>query len=359
MDGPAARGSVATVDATDIAIDGIAIRTAGATALAAALADARAQTLRAFDAYVRALPDLRVPQRAELNLPLWELGHIGWFQEWWTLRNPQWRRGWHAQPNVPRGPALRAGADRLYDSSRVAHASRWSLALPPAQSTRDELSQQLEATLALLAAAPDDDAALYFFRLSVLHEDMHREAAAYMAQSLGIAFDALTPAPAAPARAAGSELSIAATEFTLGSDDIGFAFDNERGAHAVTLDAFRIDSQVRRWRDVLPFIDAGGYTDAALWTEAGDAWRRATGAQAPRHLRRTDAGWQVCRFGRWQPLDLDAPACHLTAHEAQAWCRWAGRRLPTEAEWERAATAGAAAFCWGEVWEWTASAFAP
>jgi ergothioneine biosynthesis protein EgtB len=365
--GSAAEAVQADAGELPVAAAAVAFRRGGPATVAAALTDTRAHTLRAFDAYRRALPDLRVPQRGELNLPLWELGHIGWFQEFWTLRNPQWRRGWQAQPGAPRAPALRAGADRLYDSSRVAHPSRWSLELPDAQATLNELAQQLEATLALLASAADDDASLYFFRLSVLHEDMHREAAVYMAQSLGIAFDALPaatapepapePAPSAAPRAA--DLRFDAMRIMLGSDGGGFAFDNELCAHELTLDAFCIDAQVRRWRDVLPFIAAGGYADEALWTEAGNAWRRATGAQAPRHLRLTDDGWQACRFGRWQPLDLDAPACHLTEHEAQAWCRWAGRRLPTEAEWEAAARHGGAAFRWGEVWEWTASAFTP
>ncbi len=326
--GSAAEAVQADAGELPVAAAAVAFRRGGPATVAAALTDTRAHTLRAFDAYRRALPDLRVPQRGELNLPLWELGHIGWFQEFWTLRNPQWRRGWQAQPGAPRAPALRAGADRLYDSSRVAHPSRWSLELPDAQATLNELAQQLEATLALLASAADDDASLYFFRLSVLHEDMHREAAVYMAQSLGIAFDALPaatapepapePAPSAAPRAA--DLRFDAMRIMLGSDGGGFAFDNELCAHELTLDAFCIDAQVRRWRDVLPFIAAGGYADEALWTEAGNAWRRATGAQAPRHLRLTDDGWQACRFGRWQPLDLDAPACHPARRSAGARC---------------------------------------
>ena len=80
---------------------------------------------------------------------------------------------------------------------------------------------------------------------------------------------------------------------------------------------------------------------------------------APRYLRRDGKHWQQWRHGQWCPLDLALPACHLTLHEAQAWCQWAGRRLPTEAEWERAAVEQPEAFTWGAVWEWTASTFAP
>ena len=85
----------------------------------------------------------------------------------------------------------------------------------------------------------------------------------------------------------------------------------------------------------------------------------SSGATAPRYLRREAGSWQQWRHGRWQALDLHAAACHLSCFEAEAWCRWAGRRLPSEAEWERAACRGGAAFRWGDVWEWTASAFAP
>jgi EgtB-related family protein len=79
----------------------------------------------------------------------------------------------------------------------------------------------------------------------------------------------------------------------------------------------------------------------------------------PRDLRRSSTGWQRRRQGAWEDLPLDEAACHLSLHEAEAWCRWAGRRLPTEAEWERAAVTRPDAFRWGDVWEWTASPFRP
>jgi EgtB-related family protein len=126
----------------------------------------------------------------------------------------------------------------------------------------------------------------------------------------------------------------------IGSTGPGFAFDNELGAHTQWVAAFTIDRAPVTWRRYLPSLDAGSQ---------------------PIHLRRSGGGWRQRRFGRWQPLDLDTPALHLTAHQAAAWCAWAGRRLPTEAEWETAALQAAAtgeAFDWGQVWEWTASPFA-
>jgi ergothioneine biosynthesis protein EgtB len=333
-------------------------RRGGRATLAAALRASRADTLATFDACRRALPGLTVPLRAELNPPLWELGHVGWFQEYWIARNPQRARGPAADPDAPRAPSVRAGADALYDSGQVPHESRWRLPLPDADATRADLARQLDATLALLASADEDDAALYFFRLALLHEDMHHEAALYMAQSLGIAVDDPRWQPA-PLPAAAGELAFGAGAWRLGSAGPGFAFDNELGAHEVALAPYAIDAQVLRWAEFLPFVDAGGYREPRWWSDAGRAWLAATQAAAPRYLKRAGSGWQCWRNGRWCELDAALPACHLTLHEAQAWCAWAGRRLPTEAEWERAAVERGAAWRWGEVWEWTASDFAP
>jgi gamma-glutamyl hercynylcysteine S-oxide synthase len=337
---------------------GNAIRRAGPELLAQALRESRADTLAAFADYRRALDDLRVPQHAWLNPPLWEIGHIGWFQEYWIARHPQRSLGVRSDPEAPRAAPLRSGADALYDSSRVAHARRWSLPLPDADASLADLQRQLDATLELLARTPHDDDALYFFRLALLHEDMHHEAALYMAQSLGIDVPAPhAPAPRPGAGAAG-ELRLPAGRFRLGSDAGGFAFDNELAAHGCDMPECRIDRRALRWGQYLPFVEAGGYGQPQWWTDAGRSWLSACGQTHPRHLRRAGSGWQQRVGRRWQPLDPDRAACHLSAHEAAAWCAWAGRRLPSEAEWERAATEAAADFHWGEVWEWTASPFA-
>jgi ergothioneine biosynthesis protein EgtB len=333
-------------------------RQLGREALATALQASRADTLATFALYEQALPTLAVPQRAELNPPLWELGHIGWFQEWWLARNPQRLLGAAADPFVARPPGVRAGADALYDSSTVPHDSRWTLPLPDAAATRADLAAQLSRTMALLADTPPDHDALYFFRWALFHEDMHHEAAVYMAQVLGVPItDARwQPAPLPPPSA---DLTLEGGPHRLGHAGAGFAFDNELGAHEVVLAPFRIDWQVQRWAEFLPFVEAGGYAQARWWAEAGRTWLAQTQAEAPRYLRRGSSGWQQWRHGRWADLDPTLPACHLTQHEALAWCAWAGRRLPTEAEWEAAALQRPEDFRWGDVWEWTASAFAP
>jgi len=318
----------------------LAARRGAPGVLAEALAASRADTLATFAAYERALPGLTVPLSAEINPPLWELGHIGWFQEFWIGRNPERGRGCGADPDAPRLAPLRADADALYNSSAVPHDSRWQLPLPDADATRDELARQLAQTQALLHEGGDGDDALYFFRLALLHEDMHHEAALYMARSLGVPISDRRwqplPLPAAPAA-----LDMEGGKWRLGhATDAGFAFDNELPGLDVALQPFSIDAQAVRWAEYLPFVEAG---------------RRPP----PRYLRRDGGAWLEWRHGDWRPLDLALAACHLTHDEAEAWCRWAGRRLPSEAEWEQAACTWPEAFRWGDVWEWTASPFAP
>jgi ergothioneine biosynthesis protein EgtB len=335
-----------------------ALRCGPPAAVRTALLQARERTLRLAEDYRAALgPQPHVPYAAELNPPLWELGHIGWFQEWWTGRNPQRALGAAADPAVARGPSLLAQADAWYDSSRVAHRTRWELPLPDAQATAAYLQRTLERTLALLDALPadPDEAALYFFRLTVLHELMHAEAAAYMGQSLGIP---LRESGAPPTVASRAELPVPEQPFRLGSPEGGFAFDNELGAHAVELAPFAIDAEPVSWGAYLPFLEEGGYEDPRWWTPEGRTWLADQAHRRPAGLRRAPSGWEQMRGGRWHAVQADEVAVHLSAHEADAWCRWVGRRLPTEAEWECAALSQPG-FRWGQAWEWTASRFEP
>ena len=331
-------------------------RQAGRSEIEAALSASRATMLGWLAAYRAALGDeLLVPYSLELNTPLWEIGHIGWFEEFWLARNPQRTLGVAADPEVPRPDSWLAGADGFYNSSLVAHKRRWRLALPDVPGTLAYLEAVRATTLALLEQSSESDADLYFFRLVIAHEDMHAEAWVYMAQTLGIPL-------AIPARAslpADGELALPGGEWQLGYGAPGFAFDNELPAHAVRLAAFEIDRQPVTWRRYLPFVEAGGYDDPRYWSAAGWAWRQAHGLAHPRYLRPPGSRWQCQYFGTWQDLAADQAAIHLSYFEAEAWCRWAGRRLPSEAEWEMAAYLRSDAFAWGQVWEWTASAFAP
>jgi iron(II)-dependent oxidoreductase len=332
-------------------------RCADGAALAAALHDARARTLATFAAYEQAMRDaaMAVPYSPEVNPPLWELGHIGWFQDWWLCRNPQRTRGFAADPDVARVAPRRAGADAWFDSSRVPHSDRWHLPLPGADALRDDLACGLHDSLDLLRASAQDDDALYFFRLALFHEDMHHEAAVYMAQHLRVPLAGWSPRAHAPAQ----QQRIAACTHAMGSAAPGFAFDNELGPHAVALAGFTIDSAPVTWARYLAFIEAGGYRRRECWSDDGWAWRQARALEHPRYLRESGGAWQREAFGTWIDLDPALPAMNVTAHEADAFCRWAGRRLPSEAEWECAAVQSGDAWPWGQVWEWTATAFAP
>lgn len=335
-------------------------RQADRATLARELPRLRERLLRVWDAYRAALPpELDVRYATELNPPRWELGHIGWFEEFWIARNPQRLRGTRADPDVARAASVVRRAEALYHSSQVAHTRRWHLDLPDAAQTLRDVSRIRERTLALLEQTPDDDDALYFFRLAAVHEAMHLEAWIYMAQNLAIdlrgAGCRLQPARVPPHES----LALPARVFELGHDGPGFVFDNERGPHAVDLAPYAIDSQPVTWGRYLPFVEAGGYQTERWWTPAGWAWRQRQGLYRPRHLMAEDGGWKHAVFGAWEALDPDQPAVHLSAHEAQAWCAWAGRRLPTEAEWECAALSAPDRLAWGQVWEWTASPFAP
>ena len=344
-----------------------AMRRAGPAEIEAALTAGRTQLLGLFDGFQRALgPDgLRIAQQTSVNLPLWELGHTGWFEEFWLSRNPSRKQGAASDPLAPRLASVLRQADALYDSSNVAHATRWQLALPDPDATRTYLSAVRDATLGLLRSGGDSDDDLYFFRLVLFHEDMHREAWHFMAQGLGIDLGpAMSGRGPKVSTAAAGTLQVPGGVRRIGFDGPGFAFDNELGAHEVEVPAFGIDRTPVTWAQFLEFVDAGGYGDEAVWTPAGREWLRSTQAAQPLHLRCGADGWERAQFGRWLPLDLAAPAVQLSAHESDAWCRWAGRRLPTEFEWKTAAELSAlqpetGAFEWGQVWEWTSSPFVP
>jgi ergothioneine biosynthesis protein EgtB len=331
-------------------------RQAGRSELKTDLADSRKTMMDRFEAYQRALGDgLLVPYSLELNTPLWEIGHVGWFEEFWLARNPQRLLGNVADPDAERPDSWLPGADSFYNSGQVAHNRRWALPLPDVEGTLAYLAAVRTQTLELLNASGDGDDDLYFFKLAIVHEDMHSEAWVYMAQNLSIPLGL----PVRPNLPANNELTVTGGEWQLGASEPGFAFDNELPAHAVRVAPFAIDSQPLSWRRYLPFVEAGGYDDARYWSKAGWAWRQAFGQSHPRYLRQAGAGWQQQYFGQWQDLAADQTATHLTYFEAEAWCRWAGRRLPSEAEWEMAALMRPDSFNWGQVWEWTASAFSP
>ncbi len=351
------------------------MRTAGKDLLSLALMDSRNHALRWIAACERALngPRLEVPLLPEIDPPLWQLGHIGWFQEYWIGRNVQRQRGSRCDPTAPKLASILPDADRWYDPASVAHDERWQLDLPNLDDTRQYLVHTLETTLELLDATPDEDDALYFYRLALFHEDMHVEALATLSQTLG--FDAgllptlatlnpreplLFPATRWPLGSPRPERRARPPAGTRTSDGAGFVFDNEKWAHEVELPEFEIDAQPVTWAQYGEFVEDGGYDERRWWSGDGWAWVQQLERRTPRHVDQMRQGVLLRRHGKMIRVPLQQPVMHVSWYEADAWCRWAGRRLPAEVEWEAAVHQGASrGFRWGDVWEWTATTFRP
>ncbi|MBE0472645.1 selenoneine synthase SenA [Rhodoferax sp.] len=328
--------------------------------LAAALRESRQRTLLLVNDLSPA--QWSPPRQIGINPVAWELAHIAWFAEFWILRGPH---HCDAQGQLHAAqPACFVGPDALFDSARLAHTRRWAEAMPTRAELAPMLVRQLEACIAALAlGAPEPSNAepdpLYFHRLALFHEDMHGEAFCWMRSAL------CYPAPvgvAVPHLPEGEPLAVPGTEACIGWRDAqpGFAFDNERPAMSVRLADYEIDSTPLSAGEFVRFVEAGGYDTAAYWPLEAGVWRKQSACSHPQRWRRGPGGdWQMRWFDQWLPLDSAAPAMHLNAFEAQAYCLWAGRRLPSASEWEYAATSQPG-FQWGHsVWEWTSSAFAP
>ena len=272
--------------------------------LAEALADARRRSLAIY-AHLD-LASVEVPCLPIVNPPLWELAHIAWFQEYWCLRG-----GDESEPS------LLENADSLFNSSTVPHDDRWHLPYPSVERLMRYMRDSLDATQEALAATPEE--ARYFFHLGALHEDMHGEALLMTLQTLALPappLDSKEPphSPETPAL----DIRFEGGEFAMGTECAPFAFDNERGAHRVKVKPFAMASRPATQGEFARFVEA-------------------TGAQPPPHWRKEGAGWSARRFDRWAAIDPHAPMVHVSLEDAIAYCRWAERRLPTEAEWEFAA----------------------
>lgn len=337
----------------------LSFRTATPKELANALQDARDYTLALFDCFAAAGMDqpANVPYLSTLNPPLWELGHIAWFAEWYILRDAD-----SSDPLTVKRPSLLTKGDAWFDSNRVLHPTRWSLDLPTPGALKTYCKEVLDRVLDKLSRldpGADADAALYPYRLALAHETMHGEAFAYTLQTLGVSPQAWMPA-AAVVDSLPADIRFAGGSIELGSrPDAGFAFDNELHAHTVHVPAFRMDAALVTNAQYSEFIADGGYQNPQFWTQAGRDWLITEGRSAPSYWERDGRRWQCRRFDKLIALPMNEPVRHISLYEAQAYCAWIGRRLPTEAEWEFAAQSGNPAFRWGNLWEWTCSPLAP
>ncbi len=346
-----------------------------------ALRQARARTWELVDDLTEA--QWRPALQDGVNPIAWELAHLAWFAEFWILRGPHGRSK-DGFATASRAPQV-AGPDAHFDSARLSHAQRWTTPMPSRSELKSRLQDQLDACLdaipQTLASSVGDDEALYFHRLALFHEDMHAEALCWTRAALGYpaprgaawpgsqaggstGIQPGRPADGAPSR----QIAHAGGAFELGIGPRasgfapGFAFDNEGPGRPVKLAPFSIDSTPVSAAEFACFVDAGGYSHADWWPGEAGRWRAASGANHPAHWRRSSSGnWQMRWFDGFVPLQSQAPVIHVNAFEAEAYCLWAGRRLPSAAEWECAALTAdtmGSGFSWGRsVWEWTSDWF--
>jgi iron(II)-dependent oxidoreductase len=275
-------------------------------------------------------------QTSPLQSPLvWDLAHIGHFEELWLLRRIGGRS------------AVSTEYDELYDAFAHARGERGRLPILPPEAARAYVEEVREGVLGLIPELSFDhsDPLLehgFAVGMVVQHELQHAET---MAQTLALA-GLPGPVPQGPPEVSASgEVTVPGGPFFLGSSH-PWAYDNERPAHRVELPSFRIDRALVTNAEYAGFVDAGGYRDRNVWSSQGWRWREAEEVDRPLF---------------WDPAALShAPVQHVSFHEAEAYARWAGKRLPTEPEWEKAAktVGGELEHITGAVWQWTASSFA-
>ncbi|HXV60678.1 MAG TPA: selenoneine synthase SenA [Vicinamibacteria bacterium] len=331
--------------------------------------------------------DLELPKLDIVNPIRWELGHVAHFFEVFFLD----LLGKHER--------LLPGADEMYDSFKVAHEDRWSLPLPDRDGTLAYMNRVLELVLERLGEAEPGPAATYLALLGTLHEDMHGEALTYTRQTLGYPRPVFEASPVPAGGPCPGEVEIPGGNYRLGaSPEAPFVFDNEKWSHHVELAPYRIARAPVTNEEFAAFVDEGGFLERRFWSYEGWVWRSATDLRCPRYWVRSESGWLERDFDRYAPLAPFKPVVHVSWFEAEAYCNWAGRRLPSEAEWELAASSMEKhPFPWGvepptperanldshhlgtvdvgafpasdsafgcrqmigNVWEWTASAFYP
>jgi iron(II)-dependent oxidoreductase len=367
----------------------------------ARLAPSKADVAEQLEAARRRMLDLLEPvpdgdlrkQHSELMSPLvWDLAHCAHFEELWLVR-------------ALGGPASEdARLDDLYNAFAHERSERAALQLLAPEEARRFAADVRRRTLALLERIDfgsdrlTDDAFVY--GMLIQHEHQHVETMLQALQLREVPYP-LTDAPAPPGRPPRrAEILVDAGAFVMGTDDEAWAYDNERRAHEVELPAFWIDTVPVTNAAFRDFVEDGGYHDERLWHQAGWAFCTEQRLEHPAYWRRDDGGWSRLRFGHWEELPPTEPVQHVCWYEADAYARWSGKRLPTEAEWEKAASAtpegGKRRYPWGggepdredanlegvrfhpapvgsypegasgwgveqligDVWEWTASDFA-
>ncbi|MEK6587511.1 MAG: SUMF1/EgtB/PvdO family nonheme iron enzyme, partial [Chloroflexota bacterium] len=250
-----------------------------ATELTAQLKDARSRELELFSDLTD--EQLVGPPMRIIEPPLWEVGHVGWFQERWILRQLD-----GAEPLLPE-------AAQLYDSFNIPNARRWRLRFPSREETLDYIAAVLDRCIRRLEGREPSEEEVYFYRLALFHEDMHGETLTHIRQTLGYVPPTLSLARGAQAAYSPEpgfephDVEVPGGTYRLGATgDIPFVFDNEKWAHAVTVRPYRISATPVTNAEFQRFVDSGGYQQRELWSDDGWQWRLEAKAEHPVYWQR-------------------------------------------------------------------------
>lgn len=281
---------------------------------------------------------------------IWDIGHIAHFEELWLTRNLD-------------GPIEFSEMPGMYNPFEHPRATRATLPIPPFSDMLGRLQEIRDLVLARLETIDFDEsnpllAGGYVYNMVLQHEYQHNET---ILQTLQLKQGEPYAAPSWRARTGNDAaaawkgmVSIPAGLYPIGTDDRTEAYDNERPRHEVRLDAFEIDMSPVTNGQYLEFMNDGGYSNPSHWSAAGLEWLADSGASAPKHWQRDGGNWTTRSMEKAGPVESEFPVCHVCFHEAEAFSRWAGKRLPTEQEWEVAAgwdpeTQASRKFPWGET----------
>ena len=290
---------------------------------------------------------LAVPYERGINPPIWEIGHAAFFYEVFVLR---------ALDGVS---ARMPGYDEIWDSFEIPHCERWQDGVVPDKATTmDYYRRILGEVRDRITSKELTSQAHYLYKYAIFHQHMHLESLLWCRQTLGYA-----KPPGAQAEhlsGDGSSLGdalIPADKYPIGiQSNTGneatthFAFDNEKPAFEKTLETFEISKTLVSNHEFLQFVEDGGYKDDRHWSCGGKRWLAKNKALHRCYWRKDDSIWQIRQFDTWQDLPESSAVVHVNFWEAEAYCQWSGRRLPTEFEWEAAARGDdGRLFPWGDV----------
>jgi len=314
--------------------------------IVARLTEARERTL----ALVSSLSDDDLHRQHDVLMSpiIWDLGHIAHFEELWLVRNLE-------------GPVEFGEMPGIYNPFENPRRVRGELALPSLdeiKSTMDEIRSRVLTRLASVDLESDDPLLRdgYVYSMVLQHEYQHNETflqTLQLKQGMPYRATRVYEPPRRHATADGSMVSFNGGRVGLGTDDRSVAYDNERPRHERELAPFAIDVYPVTNGDYLEFMRDGGYSRESLWSSEGWRWKQEAHLDSPKYWMRDGEDWCMRVMDQVTSVDAQRAVCHVCYHEADAFARWAGKRLPTESEWEVAAGWDAEAgrmrrFPWGD-----------